>query len=976
MKMGSHFLIQWLKSRGKIALGALILLCGRSLAPAQLQSIPVTDTSFQPQPGAKLPIAFQADGKILVSGNNFLVQGTNQNGIVRLNADGSLDATFAAGTGADASTISLIVVQADQKILVGGSFTSFSGTAASGLVRLNTDGKLDSGFAYDGPNNVTKVALSTTGDLFILANDASQIRRHSSTGTTKLLLSRAIQPIPPQGDPISGYTTRFPDGSPATIDGVRAIDVAELSNGTILGAFYIYDNNGDIYEYDDTISVNIYAYNADNTFNSTWPTISPVPTYAAQHTGYNNTAQIIPRSSGDFFVLGSAYDFNKMPPFLGLFKADGSADSSFAPSQVFFKNINLGAYIGQSPSGALDSTGLLVLSGSGFSDPAYPSDFWTTVRLLANGSIDPTFGINASTLFGGVKKGATPADDRLFLYLSDKGALGAYKFTNTLALGAASALPSSQTVTTGKGISIAAPLMGTNIQWQVSSDSGSSWTNLTNDGTYQGTTTATLTITSATAAMNANQYRYVSTSTRGTVNSTATTLAVAPLFFPFPASIGIDASGNLYVGDTSTQTIMEINPNRQVSSFVGSRGLTGTTDGSGQSALFNQPGGLTINSAGALTVSDTANGTLRSITTAGVVTTLAGSSASRGSADGVGTAALFSAPIGIAQYSTGTFFVADSTNHTIRMVTPSGTVTTFAGTAGNSGASDGTGVAARFNNPTGVAVDGTGNVYVSDTTNNLIRKISPSGVVTTLAGVTGIAGSQDGIGSGALFNQPGGLTVDFGGNVYVADTGNSAIRKISPTGVVTTLAGLPTVGGLKDGTGTDAWFNQPKSLTIDSAGNLYVADTGNAAIREVTPAGVVTTLPLSAPVPTITTQPSSVTITAGGNASFSVTATSSSPLTYQWQKDGTNISGATAATYSISAASTANAGSYTVVVTNFVGSVTSTAATLTVNSAPPPPPPPASGGGGGGAPSVWFVGALSFLVFVRRVFVGQEPNCE
>jgi len=275
---------------------------------------------------------------------------------------------------------------------------------------------------------------------------------------------------------------------------------------------------------------------------------------------------------------------------------------------------------------------------------------------------------------------------------------------------------------------------------------------------------------------------------------------------------------------------------------------------------------------------------------------------------------------------------------------------------------------------------------VADTTNNLIRQITPTGVVTTIAGVTGVAGSQDGTGGGALFNLPGGLAVENKPSteaikyyLYVADTGNSAIRKITPSGVVTTLAGLPTIGGLKDGTGSSAWFNQPKSLTFAvtgaATGDLYVADTGNATIRKVTQQGVVTTLALSAPVPAITTQPSSVTVTTGGSASFSVTATSPSPMTYQWKKDGADLSGATTATYSISTTSSSNAGNYTVFVTNFVGSVTSATAALTVNAAPAPtptPPPSSGGGGGGGTPSFWFYGVLSLLALARRMFTPRK----
>jgi len=353
----------------------------------------------------------------------------------------------------------------------------------------------------------------------------------------------------------------------------------------------------------------------------------------------------------------------------------------------------------------------------------------------------------------------------------------------------------------------------------------------------------------------------------------------------------------------------------------------------------------------------------------------------KGNVDGAGTAALFSGPVGITQISDGTFYVADATNHTIRKITSGGTVTTFAGRAGISGASDGTGIAARFNNPTGIAADASGNIYVADTTNNLIRKISPSGVVTTLAGLAAVAGSQDGTGSGALFNQPSGLAVENRPGefitpfLYVADTGNSAIRKITPNGVVTTIAGLPTIGGLQDGIGTNTWFNQPKALVVSSSGDVFVADTGNAAIRKIAGArfasAVVTTVNLTGSAPTITTQPAALNVTSGSIASFSVVAAGISPLTYQWRKDGADIAGATASSYSISSTSSTSAGNYTVVVSNLAGSVTSGTATLTVNTpvtpAPAQSPAPSGGGGGGGAPSLWFVAIVTSMLGFRGI---------
>jgi DNA-binding beta-propeller fold protein YncE len=252
-----------------------------------------------------------------------------------------------------------------------------------------------------------------------------------------------------------------------------------------------------------------------------------------------------------------------------------------------------------------------------------------------------------------------------------------------------------------------------------------------------------------------------------------------------------------------------------------------------------------------------------------------------------------------------------------------------------------------------------------------VRKVTSTGVVTTLAGTAGTRGSLDGTGSAARFNNPMGLALGSSGELYLADTDNSTIRKITPAGVVTTLAGLPTIAGLMDGTGSYAWFDQPEGLTVNLDGNIYVADTGNAMIRKVTTAGVVTTLALTGTPPAIVTQPVNVTVTAGTAAAFSVTTSGYGTITYQWRKDGNAITGATSASLSIATTVAADAGSYTVVASSSYGTATSSAATLTVNPAPAPVPTsatvPTSSGGGGGAVSSWFIGALGLLLLARRV---------
>lgn len=445
--------------------------------------------------------------------------------------------------------------------------------------------------------------------------------------------------------------------------------------------------------------------------------------------------------------------------------------------------------------------------------------------------------------------------------------------SNPATLTVQSAVVTNQAVTSGREVTLAAPVVAGTYQWQVSTNAGASWSDVGNGSAYTGATTATLTINAVTTAMNGNRYRYVITGAGGTATGAAITLTVTPPLLVFPEGVAIDEAGNLYVTDSATHVVWKIDLNRQATTLAGASGSAGSADGTGTAARFNQPTGIYATTDGRLTVADTGNATIRRIVF-GEVTTLAGSTVNRGNTDGSAPAATFSLPTGVALDSYGSVYVADATNHTIRKLAwdAAYAVSTFAGTAGSSGAADGAGSAARFNYPTGITVDTYANFFVADTTNNLIRKITPAVAVSTHAGVVAVSGWQDGTGSGALFNQPRGLARDNRGNIYVADTGNSVIRKITREGVVTTLAGLSTIGGLKDGTGSEAWFNQPRGLTVDSDGNVYVADTGNAAIRKITPDGVVTTLALTAG----TTSSSGGSSSGGSTTPPPVTGSSSS----------------------------------------------------------------------------------------------------
>lgn len=259
-------------------------------------------------------------------------------------------------------------------------------------------------------------------------------------------------------------------------------------------------------------------------------------------------------------------------------------------------------------------------------------------------------------------------------------------------------------------------------------------------------------------------------------------------------------------------------------------GSSGSTDGSGSSVSFKNPYGVAVDGSGNVYVADYGNHKIRKITPAGVITTLAGSG-SIGSADGSGSSASFNYPSGVAVDGNGNIYVTEYKNNKIRKITPAGVVSTLAGN-GSFGSADGNGVTASFSFPFGIAVDGSGNVYVTDNGNHKIRKITPAGVVSTLAG-SGSASSTDGTGVSASFNGPESVAVDGSGNIYVADANNNKIRKITPMGEVSTLAGNGSVGSA-DGMGPSASFSYPGGIAVDGSGTIFVADYGNNKIRKIT----------------------------------------------------------------------------------------------------------------------------------------------
>jgi sugar lactone lactonase YvrE len=312
--------------------------------------------------------------------------------------------------------------------------------------------------------------------------------------------------------------------------------------------------------------------------------------------------------------------------------------------------------------------------------------------------------------------------------------------------------------------------------------------------------------------------------------------------FYWPRGIATDSSGTIYVADTYNHTIRKITAGGVVATVAGAAEASGSLDGIGSAARFTIPQGIATDSRGSAYVADTNNHIIRKVTPDGAVATFAGSPGVSGSIDGIGSSARFNRPYGIAIDIADNIYVADTNNHTIRRITPSGTVSTLAGTAGVNGSADGIGAATSFYYPQGIACDRVGNILVAETYNHTIRKITQTGIVTTFAGTARIIGSQDGIGTSSRFFSPWGIAADALDNLYVADYDNHTIRKITPDGMVTTLAGNPGASGSEDGLGSAARFNNPRGVATDLDGNVYIADSRNSTIRKITPAGFVTTV--------------------------------------------------------------------------------------------------------------------------------------
>ncbi|WP_158825597.1 NHL repeat-containing protein [Mucilaginibacter lacusdianchii] len=325
----------------------------------------------------------------------------------------------------------------------------------------------------------------------------------------------------------------------------------------------------------------------------------------------------------------------------------------------------------------------------------------------------------------------------------------------------------------------------------------------------------TFTTSNTSADTTATVSTFAGNGSEGFVNGTGDNAS-----FYQPQGVAADAQGNLYVADAFNHVIRKVTPAGVVSTFAGS-GTLGFAAGSATQAQFHSPMGIVVDAAGNVYVSDEGDNAIFKITQTGTVSILAGNGTA-GYANGEGSVAQFNAPQGIAVDASGNVYVADKNNNVIRKITSTGVVSLFAGIGTANFVNGDAATVAKFNQPTGVAVDATGVVYVADQGNHAIRKIS-GGTVSTFAGNNTL---------NTLINNPSNIAIDSQGNMFITDQ-SGRILEISKQYILYTLAGKANTNGFADGTDGAAQFNVPKGIAVDLSGKIYVADTQNNRIRRI-----------------------------------------------------------------------------------------------------------------------------------------------
>lgn len=317
--------------------------------------------------------------------------------------------------------------------------------------------------------------------------------------------------------------------------------------------------------------------------------------------------------------------------------------------------------------------------------------------------------------------------------------------------------------------------------------------------------------------------------------------------FNHPWGITFDASGNLYIADHVNSAIRRVNASNAICTYAGTTSFGYSGDnGPATAATMLRPSGLAVSSAGDLFLADGWDNRIRKVGADGVITTFGGTGIAGYAGDGgQATAAMFDHPTGLALDVAGNLYVADSGNHVVRKITPAGIVSTYAGNGHEGYSGDGgPATAAQLFEPRGVAMDATGNLYITDIA-NMVRKVTPAGIITTFAG-TGMGGysGDDGPATAAQLLTPNSVAFDKVGNVYISDENNHAIRKVNSAGIITTIAGTGTAGySGNGGPASYANFYRPMGIAFDTSGNLYIADYINSVIRRIGMQSVIAAVP-------------------------------------------------------------------------------------------------------------------------------------
>ena len=720
--------------------------------------------------------------KIDPSGNVTTIAGNGANGYTDGNGT-SASFNVPVGVASDAAGNIYVADSYNnriRKIDINGNVTTFAGTGSYGYYSAGNDF-----------NHPTGVATDLAGNVYVADANNSRIRKISPSGQ--------ITTIAGSGNVGStngsGVAASFNNPTGVAVDVAGNVYVADEGNQLIRKI----DQNG------------LVTTLAGNTAQSNTNGVGIAASF-------NNPNSVATDASGNVYVADvrnniirkiTATGYSTISPNLpaGLnFDASSGTISGTPKHGNIATTYTVSAYnlVGSNTA----SFSIAVTPGTPSVSLFYPTTAGTgtTVAIIGNGLIGTT-----AVSFGGTSaQSFTVLSDTLINAVVGAGASGSLTLTTRGSTSTLSGFnyitspnisyPATQSYTAGTAIN---PLTPTNTGGSVPANSYTKVITLAGSG-YQGSS-----------------------------NGTGTAVS-----FNYPKGTATDASGNVYVADDGNSIIRKIDQNGVVTTFAGS-GFYGSINGNGTAASFNGPKGLATDILGNVYVADSFNNLIRKIDPSGNVTTFAGSGA-QGANNGIGLAASFYYPKGVATDLAGNVYVADAGNNLIRKIDPTGMVTTLAG-SGNYGSSNGLGTSASFSNPIGIAADASGNIYVADSYNNLIRKIDPSGNVTTLAG-SGASGSSNGIGAAASFNNPTAVAIDVAGNVYVADTYNQLIRKIDPSGVVTTIAGNKSQGAI-NGNGSSTSFNYLQGIAIDGAGYLYIGDTNNNLIRKVSVTGYSTITP-------------------------------------------------------------------------------------------------------------------------------------